>query len=347
MDQRAWQSMSELRQDRTTGAWVIVAPQRGHRPQMRAPGARSEPRPRYDPQCPFCPGNEAQLPGIIAETPAREVPGWSVRVVANKFPAVPATPAAQALTGGGHRARPGQGAHEVIIESPWHDAEPATLSAVALNAAVETYRARSRTLLAQDSIAAVILFRNYGPRAGASLAHPHAQIIALDFVPPKLATNDDWSRRYTAEHGRCALCAELEVERESGTRIVDDNDKFVALVPFAAEHPFELWVVPKQHEPSFGALADNALPAFAALLGRSLRRLGAALSEPPYNFVIDSAPKSELTAPHWHWKLRIVPDVATWGGFELGTGLPINPSSPEDDARLLRAAPSGGQAGPS
>jgi UDPglucose--hexose-1-phosphate uridylyltransferase len=331
--------MSELRQDRTSGAWVIVAPQRGQRPQMRAPGARSEPRPRFDPKCPFCPGHEAQLPGIIAETPAREVPGWSVRAVPNKFPAVPATLAAQALTCGGHQARPGQGAHEVIIESPWHDAEPATLSAVELNAAVETYRARSRTLLAQDGIAAVILFRNYGPRAGASLAHPHAQIIALDFVPPKLAAIDGWTRRYTAEHGRCAMCAELEVERASGTRIVGENDKFVALVPFAAEHPFELWVVPKQHEASFGALADKALPAFSDLLGRSLRLLQAALDDPPYNFVVDTAPKAELVAPHWHWKLRIVPDVATWGGFELGAGLPINPSSPEDDARVLRAAP--------
>jgi UDPglucose--hexose-1-phosphate uridylyltransferase len=333
--------MSELRQDRTTGAWVIVAPQRGRRPQMRAPGVRSEPRPRFDAKCPFCPGHEAQLPGIIAETPARDAPGWIVRVVPNKFPAVQAEPAAQAPACGGHQARSGHGAHEVIIENPWHDAEPATLSAVELNAAVEAYRARSRALLDQDGIAAVILFRNYGSRAGASLAHPHAQIIALDFVPPKLAAIDDWARRYTAEHGRCAMCAELEVERESGTRIVDENDKFVALVPFAAECPFELWIVPKQHEASFGALADKALPAFSDLLGRSLRLLQAALDDPPYNFIVDTAPKAERAASHWHWKLRIVPDVAIWGGFELGAGLPINPSSPEDDARLLRAPPPG------
>ncbi len=331
--------MSELRQDRTTGAWVIVAPQRGRRPQMRERGERAQPRPRFDPACPFCPGNEAQLPGIIAETPAREAPGWSVRVVPNKFPAVQAEAAALAPACGGHQARSGHGAHEVIIESPWHDAEPTALSAVELNAIVETYRARSRALLDQDGIKAAILFRNYGPRAGASLAHSHAQIIALDFVPPKLAAIDDWARRYTAEHGRCAMCAELEVERESGTRIVDENDKFVALVPFAAEHPFELWVVPKQHEASFAALADKALPAFSDLLGRSLRLLQAALDDPSYNFVVDTAPKTERAAPHWHWKLRIVPGVATWGGFELGAGLPINPSRPEDDAALLRDAP--------
>ena len=185
------------------------------------------------------------------------------------------------------------------------------------------------------------MFRNYGQRAGASLAHPHAQIVALDFVPPKLAATDEWAREYYVEHGRCALCAELDIELKSGARVVEANDAFVALVPFAAEHPFELWIVPRRHEASFGALTDEGLPAFAALLGRSLRRLSASLADPPYNFVVDSAPKDELAAPHLHWRLRIVPDVAIWGGFELGTGLPINPSSPEDDARVLRAAEPG------
>jgi len=331
--------MSELRQDRTTGARVIVAPQRGRRPRMRAPGERAQQRPRFDPACPFCPGNEAQLPGIVAETPAQDAPGWRLRVVPNKFPAVQPQP--PPVAGADHKARPGRGVHEVIIESPWHDAEPATMSGDELNLLVGVYRERSRALLEQDGIEAAILFRNYGQRAGASLMHPHAQIIALDFVPPKLAALGDWGKRYTEDHGRCAMCEELAVERKNGTRIVDENDAFVALVPFAAEHPFELWLVPKQHQASFTALADDALGDFATLLGRALRRLRAALDDLPYNFVVDSAPKGEGAAPHLHWRLRLVPDVATWGGFELGAGLPINPSSPEDDARLLRAAPPG------
>jgi UDPglucose--hexose-1-phosphate uridylyltransferase len=333
--------MSELRQDRTTGGWVIVAPQRGRRSQMRGAGARPRKRPRFDPTCPFCPGHEAQLPGIIAETPAQDAPGWSVRVVPNKFPAVQLEQAAPVLASGEHQARTGHGIHEVIIESPWHDAEPASMNAAELNAAITVYRERSRTLLSQHRMEAAILFRNYGHGAGASLMHPHAQIVALDFMPPKVAAINDWAKRYYAEHDRCTLCDELQIERKSGHRIIDENDAFVAIVPFAAEHPFEIWVVPKRHQPSFGALTDDALPAFAALLGRSLRRLQTALDDPAYNFVIDTAPKSELAAPHWHWHLRIVPDVATWGGFELGAGLPINPSSPEDDARLLREADGG------
>ena len=113
---------------------------------------------------------------------------------------------------------------------------------------------------------------------------------------------------------------------------------FAALVPFAAEHPYEIWIVPKRHQASFTAVDDCDVSSFAVLLGRSLTRLSAALGDPPYNFVFDSAPRSELATPHWHWKLRIVPDIVIWGGFELGGGLPINPSSPEEDARKLRAA---------
>jgi UDPglucose--hexose-1-phosphate uridylyltransferase len=335
--------MSELRQDRTTGAWVIIAPKRGERPHARAADARAKSRPRYDANCPFCPGNEAQLPGLIDETPAQDAPGWRLRVVPNKYPALQLEQAAPAVDACGHRARPGHGMHEVIIESPWHDAELERMSADELGAVVGAYRERSRKLLAQEDIAAAILFRNHGRDAGASLLHPHAQIIALDLVPPKLAGMSAWAKRYHDERGACVLCDELVSERKAGTRVVDENDAFLALVPFAAEHPFELWIMPKRHQTSFTALDNNALPAFAALLGSALRRLCAALDDPPYNFVIDAAPKNERDAPHWHWKLRIVADVATWGGFELGGGLPINPSSPEDDARLLRAALPGGE----
>ena len=329
--------MSEWRQDRTGGGWVIVAPKRGSRPQMPPDDGAPAPPPRFDPSCPFCPGHEAELPGITAEVASPEPPGWRLRVVPNKFPAVQAAPAREPAAPG-HAARTGRGAHEVIIESPRHDATLAGMSAAELTAVVTLYRARLRALLAVEGITTAILFRNYGRRAGASLAHPHAQIIALDTVPAKLAALDAWGRRYHAEHGRCPLCDELASEIADGARVVEVNDDFVALVPFAAEHPFELWLVPRWHQQAFDALADDALPAFAALLGRSLRRLNVALGDRPYNFVFDSAPKNERNAPHWHWRLRIVPDVATWGGFELGAGMPINPSSPEDDARRLRAA---------
>lgn len=330
--------MSELRQDRTTGGWAIIAPERSERPHMRRAGAAPLKRPRFDPACPFCPGNEAQLPGIVDELARPGTPGWQVRVVPNKFPIVQFGQAATAPAGGEYQVRKGKGIHEVIIESPWHDAELATMNTEELTSVVTVYRDRSRQALRRDDIASAILFRNRGGDAGASLAHAHAQIVALDFVPPKIAAMDDWARRYYAEHGRCALCDGLESELKSGQRNVDENDAFAALVPFAAEHPFEIWVIPKRHQFGFDALTDDALPMFTALLGRCLRRVRATLGNPAYNFVVDTAPKNKSASPYWHWRLRIVPNVATWGGFELGTALPINPSSPEDDARLLRAA---------
>ena len=205
--------MSELRQDRTTGAWVIIAPKRGQRPHAREANARLPVRPRYDPECPFCPGNEAQLPPIVAEIASPDATGWCVRVVPNKFPAVQLAQAEEEKVGAGQRVRPGRGIHQVIIECPRHDANLDSLSADELIAVVSTYRERSRALLEEDGMQAVMLFRNRGHDAGASLLHPHAQVIALDMVPPKVAAMGAWAARHHKEHGSCALCDELAAEQ--------------------------------------------------------------------------------------------------------------------------------------
>ena len=328
--------MSELRQDRTGGNWALIAPRRGQRPQASAPAWPSGTVPRFDPACPFCPGHESELPGIIAETPAKGEPGWCVRVVPNKFPAL--QPQAETPRHPDHTARPGYGFHEVIVESPRHDAELESLSADERRAVVAAYRDRSRALLAEPRVETAVLFRNQGRKAGASLLHPHAQVIALDTVPPRLARLRTWGDHYHREHGICATCAELQSETRERARVVEETEQFIALVPFAAEHPFETWIVPLDHQASFTDLGDDALAEFGELLARSLRRIKNALSDPPYNFAVDSAPKADRASASFHWRLRIVPEIATWGGFELGAGLPINPSSPEDDAALLRAA---------
>lgn len=330
--------MSELRQDPTTGAYVIVAPERSRRPAGAAGHSGSTPAPAFDPNCPFCPGNEAQLPGILAETPAEVPPGWLVRVVPNKYPAVTPQPEPVASTDGAHSARPGYGFHEVIIEGPRHDADLAIMSPAELEAVVGSYHQRFCEMWRRDGVAAVILFRNHGSRSGASLVHPHAQVIALDFEPPRMRRMAEWGAHQMRETGRCPTCAELEGELASHVRIVDQSDAFVALAPYAAECPYELWLVPKRHHASF---ADTNLPELAdmtTLLGRTLRRLKAAHDDPPYSFAIESAGPGTDGADHLHWRLRIVPDLVNWGGFERGAGMPINPSSPEADAAQLRAS---------
>jgi UDPglucose--hexose-1-phosphate uridylyltransferase len=334
--------MSELRQDRTTGRWVIIAPQRANRPGLHALTARphGDPNPSsksFEPECPFCPGNEGQLPGIVAEIPATDSPGWAVRVVPNKFPALSGLGNTNDGLADRHRVREGYGFHEVIIESPRHNADLVSLADREIDAAIEAYHDRFRHLLAARAIQSVVLFRNHGPWGGASLAHPHAQVLALGFVPHRIACAAEWCERYYKHVGRCPTCDELAAELDLARRILACTPNFVVLVPFAAEHPCEIWLVPRNHQASFADLDPLRRREFARLLRQTLTRLKHARDDPPYNFVIDSADRAHAQAPYVHWRLRIAPDLTTSGGFELGAGTAINPSRPEDDAALLRA----------
>jgi UDPglucose--hexose-1-phosphate uridylyltransferase len=236
-----------------------------------------------------------------------------------------------------HFMAEGYGFHEVIIESPRHDADLVSMTDAELEAVVSMYRDRSKYLLRQRGIETVVLFRNHGPKGGASQPHPHAQILALGLVPPALGSLAGWGHRYYSDKGRCATCDEILIECDLKSRVVEDARDFLVLVPFAAEHPYETWIVPKQHQASFLDLHDSQLREFAQLLGRTLDRLRCAGDDPPYNFVIESAARPLLQSPYLHWRLRIAPDLATSGGFELGAGMAINPSNPEDDAAALRA----------
>lgn len=329
--------MSELRQDPTTGAYVIVAPERSRRPAANAGApAKIAPAPSFDAGCPFCPGNEAMLPTILAETPGPAPAGWLVRAVPNKYPAVTAPAAPVAAPG--HTARPGYGFHEVIVESPRHDADLATMTEKERQAVLTVYRQRFAGMWSHDGIAAVVLFRNHGARSGASLVHPHAQIIAFGIVPPRMHRLRDWGAEQVRAGGGCPTCGELERELGAGARIVDQSDGFVALVPYAAECPYEVWVLPKRHQASFAEAGDDELSDMTAVLGRALHALRVAHDDPPYSFAIESPGPGAEGTEHLHWRLRIVPDLVNWGGFERGAGMPINPSSPEADAAHLRAS---------
>ena len=268
-------------------------------------------------------------------------PSWTVRVVPNKFPALHTDATTGAESADLHRVLPGYGFHEVIVESPRHDADLASMTDPEIEAVVLAYRDRSRHLLQQPGIAAVVLFRNRGPQGGATLSHPHAQAVALGLVPPTLGSLVECGQRYYDAHGRCATCDEIEIERTASVRIVEETAGFLAIVPFAASSPGETWIVPKRHQAAFVDIGGPDLREFAHLLRRTLGRVRRAHDDPPYNFVIDSAGLDHIGAAHVHWRLRIVPHLVTEGGFELGAGMAINPSSPEDDAAGLRAAGNG------
>jgi UDPglucose--hexose-1-phosphate uridylyltransferase len=329
--------MSEFRQDRTNGAWVIIAPERLRRPRPQQPGhIETGPALAFDPSCPFCPGNERWLPGIIEETANDAPPRWRVRVVPNKYPAVrpdDVSPTPPADPGG---IISGYGYHEVIVETPRHDAELSTLSRPHMHALLGVYRHRYAELMARAKIKSAIVFRNHGGRAGASLLHPHSQVVAIGIVPPRLGALVAWGREHYARHRHCATCEELAREIENGRRVVENTDRFLVIVPFAATSPFEQWILPKRHQASFAQIDEAELKELGNLLQQAVHRIKTLLSDPPYNYVVESGSWEGADATCVHWRLRIVPDLHRAGGFELGAGLPINPSQPENDAESLR-----------
>lgn len=343
--------MPQLRQNTITGEWVIIAPNRGTRPgdtqRKENDSVRSNPASlaaRHDAGCPFCPGSEAHIPPIILELNSTERP-WQTRVITNKYPAVRARNAAPIGDGGIHEGipldvggTPIYGHHEVIIESPRHDVDLADLSIASIGTVLETYHRRYHEIRSSDASMLPILFRNRGARAGASLHHPHSQLIAVPIAPARLRHEDESAARFYAAQGRCPYCHQIDEETKAASRLVCRNDHFVAYVPYAATGPFEVIVAPRRHCPDFGDVTADERRSLAALLRTVLRSLQSALGRPDYNYVIRSSVEYGASDPHLHWYLRIVPKLMQPGGFEVATGIPINPSSPEDDAALLRLA---------
>lgn len=331
--------MSEYRQDATSGDWVIVAPERSRcRSDQRPPEASHGPDAGHDRSCPFCPGNERLLPPIVEQTPADGLPGWSTRVVPNKHPALQPMGDPHPVPLDQQLRLAGFGYHEVIIESPRHDADLATYSDAELTAVVRAWHARFAELSDRPGIEAAFVFRNHGPGAGASLRHPHSQAVATAIIPPWLAVKTGWARGRFAETGRCATCDEVAHEVTDGRRVVEATRRFLVAVPFAARSPCELRITPIRHQASFADAGTAEIIGLGPVLRRAVLRLQAAYGDLAYNLVIGSAAPHGCDAASDHWSLSIVPDLVRPGGFELGSGLPINPARPEDDAAMLRSS---------
>lgn len=301
--------------------------------RSRRPGQRQSPA---DPACPFCPGNEDLLPGIVWQYSGQGGNGWDVRIVPNKYPIV-AGSGGQASTVGLFTVRPAIGQHDVIIEHPRHDLDLPAMPSAHMRQVTSAYRATFRRLAAMPRMRSVLLFRNHGAAAGASQRHPHAQAVALTTLPSGMAAERRRLRAHHRRTGRCAVCDTLRQEIDDGRRVVLQNDHFLAVVPFAAVAPCEVQLLPKRHRAGFGEIDDQECDALAEALRDLLRRLRQVLDDPPYNFAIISA-GGDAAAPHLHWYLRLLPGTTVPGGFELATGLSINPSDPEADAALLRSA---------
>ena len=328
--------MPELRKDPITGRWVIISTDRARRPSdfVRHPVPPSVAR-----FCPFCYGNEQKTPPeVLAFRPGGEAnqPGWSVRVVPNKFPALGIEGDLNRQGEGMYDKMDGIGAHEVIVESPDHMLSMAEMTERQIEEVLWAFRDRVNDLKRDQRFRYIVLFKNHGEAAGASLEHSHSQLIALPVIPKRVKEELDGAKLYFDFKERCVYCDIIRQEIASAVRLVAETDRLLVLEPWAPRFPFETWILPKRHESHFET-ADNAtLQNLAGVLRTTLRKLDKALERPPYNFIIHSAPLQENHQPHYHWHIEIIPKLTKVAGFEWGTGFYINPTPPEESAKFLR-----------
>ena len=334
--------MPQLRKDPVTGRWVIISIDRQKRPNdfriERAVVIGRE-------HCPFCPGHESMTPPEVMayrqNGGAPNGPGWDVRVVPNKYPALQVEGTFDRAGDGMLDRMNGIGAHEVIIETPHHDRTLASMSEPEIVQVLWAFRERMLDLQRDIRLKHVLIFKNHGAGAGATLEHPHSQLIALPIVPDFVREEVDGARRHFAIKERCVFCDIIAQDLTDGRRIVFDNADAVALAPYAPRFAFETWLMPKRHGARFEEAARHEYEGIARLLKPLLQRMDRALESPPFNVILHSAPFGDDTANAYHWHLEILPKLTRVAGFEWGTGFYINPTPPEDAADFLRKTDGG------
>jgi UDPglucose--hexose-1-phosphate uridylyltransferase len=328
--------MPELRKDPVHGRWVIISTERGRRPSDFVSEAQ---RPAGG-FCPLCEGNEDKTPPEVLAfrnngTPPNK-PGWSLRVVPNKFPALRIEGDLNREGEGIYDKMNGIGAHEVIVETPLHQENLATLSLPAVTNVLWAYRERIIDLRRDVRLRYVLVFKNQGVAAGASLEHSHSQIIALPIVPRRLSEEIEGAKNFFQYKDRCVFCDIIRQELNQKKRVVSENKGFVAVTPFASRFPFETWILPKTHYPSFESMEPFEYEEAAHILSDTLQRMNRVLDQPPYNYVIHSSSFPDVDKDYYHWHIEIMPKLTKVAGFEWGTGFYINPTPPEDAAEYLR-----------
>lgn len=328
--------MPELRKDPILGRWVIIATERAHRPSdFHHDGTTGDGGP-----CVFCPGSESQTPPEVlayrGNGSAPNTPGWRVRVVPNKFPALRIEGPMGRRGEGLYDLMNGVGAHEVIIESTSHTGGMADMEAAAVESVLWAYRDRVLDLSKDERLRSALIFKNHGIESGASLSHPHSQLIALPIVPLSLQQELSGARDFYQQKERCIFCDIIDHEREHQRRLIYENEGFLVTSPFAARFPFEAWVLPKNHCSHFEHAGSLEYRSLAQALKATLRALKTALKDPPFNYILHSAPLRETLSKSYHWHLEITPALTRVAGFEVGSGFYINPMPPENAASILR-----------
>jgi UDPglucose--hexose-1-phosphate uridylyltransferase len=318
-----------MRLDPLNGRWVTIVSERAQRPSDFAPrstvvdGDPSQP-------CPFCPGNEgSSLPALDSVAADGQ---WQVRVVPNRYPAFHGdTKFVVHHVGPVHVTADATGIHEVFVYSPDHDSGLQDLDDAH---ATELMHTLKRRLVdhAASGIRYTQIIVNHGREAGASLSHPHGQILGLPFVPTEML---DEERAFARFAGGCIICTTIDAEEATGERVVFATDDVVCVAPFWSGAPFELLLMPRQHEGHMQHADDASLDAMGIAMRDAVGQLNSALGDVSYNLGLHSAPHEHNGEYHWH--IHLWPNLVTQAGFERGTGVRINVEPPESAAECLRS----------
>ncbi|KAH9728436.1 ADP-glucose phosphorylase [Citrus sinensis] len=330
----------EIRKDPVNNRWVIFSPARAKRPTDFK--AKSPQNPNSSSSCPFCIGNEHECAPEIFRVPPDPKSDWKIRVIQNLYPALSRDigckkdgdpDAEMRCTGDLGRVVTGFGFHDVVIESPVHSVQLQDLEPREVGEVLLACKKRIEQIKEYDLIKYVQVFKNHGASAGASMSHSHSQLLALPVIPPTISARINSTKEYFDQSGKCCLC-----EVQPKDLQIDVTTHFISIVPFAATFPFEIWIIPRNHSSHFHELDNEKAVDLGGLLKLTLRKISVQLNNPPFNFMIQTAPLQAIDTQlaYIHWFLQIVPQLAGVGGFEIGTGCYINPVFSEDAAKVMQ-----------
>ena len=334
---------SELRLDLVSQDWVVIATGRAKKPETFKKEKRvSEEVSKKS--CPFCKINTQERPTLIFshgenipfEAKAKIPKDWTVIVVPNKYPAfLPYPKLNERIEGNLYKKMNAVGFHEVVVTSD-HKKQMAQFSVRQVKEVFDVYQERYLNLMPKKFVNHISIFHNHGKGAGASIAHPHSQIITTPLIDVDLQKALSRSQNYYKNGKECIYCRMNKWERKVKKRIIFENKKFLVLCPFASKTAFQIIISPKKHLAYFERATEEEKWQLSEAFQVALNKLYKGLNSPDYNFYLHTAPCDEQNHDYYHWHWTILPKTGTWAGFEIGTRMEISTIEPEKAAEYLR-----------
>ncbi|HEX8949208.1 MAG TPA: galactose-1-phosphate uridylyltransferase [Dissulfurispiraceae bacterium] len=326
--------MPELRLNLVTREWVIIERHSTVTPEDFIEKNLVRELPDHLETCNFCLGNENVIPDEVFRMEGEH--GWIVRVVRNKFSRLSEEGRHRRWNDQLQRAANGVGIHEIIIDTPFHNLTTATMQLSQLKAIVETYRNRFIEIYKDPRVEYVVIFKNNGTSSGTLFEHSLSQIVGLPIMPLQIRDRVESYMRHFDDTGECLMCKMLSEELRSGARVVIDSEHFTSFVPYAAMSPFHLWIFPKRHSGSISDMRNEEMWDLASNLKATMSKLYYGLQNPDFNYAIRSGRPENTNSKFIHWYISIVPRMGYVSGFEMASGMFINPIMPESSAEFLR-----------